>query len=181
MRIDLDPDLLRAFVAVADHRGFTRAARSLNRTQSAVSMQIKRLEAAMAAPLFERGGRAVQLTRQGESLIGYARRILDLNDEAFPTAVETHPHSSSRGAKDDDDGPGQIANPDIAEAEVTEKPELLAYITDEFIFEDFGPGSAVTHPAGHKQPDDENHSDGDADNQWEEPLSGHRNVNTQNG
>jgi DNA-binding transcriptional LysR family regulator len=82
MRIDLDPDLLRAFVAVADHRGFTRGARSLNRTQSAVSMQIKRLEAVMAAPLFERGGRSVQLTRQGESLIGYARRILDLNDEA---------------------------------------------------------------------------------------------------
>jgi DNA-binding transcriptional LysR family regulator len=81
MHVDLDPDLLRAFVAVADHRGFTRAARSLNRTQSAISMQIKRLEAMMAAPLFERG-RAVQLTREGESLIGYARRILDLNDEA---------------------------------------------------------------------------------------------------
>jgi DNA-binding transcriptional LysR family regulator len=83
MPIALDSELLRAFVAVVDHRGFTRAARSLNRTQSAVSMQIKRLEAATAAPLFERGGRAVRLTRAGEALLGYARRILDLNDEAL--------------------------------------------------------------------------------------------------
>src|SRR5690242_11550146 len=77
-----DPDLLRAFVAVVDHGGFTRAARSLNRTQSAVSMQIMRLEGATATPLFERGGRAPVLTRAGEALLGYARRILDLNDEA---------------------------------------------------------------------------------------------------
>ncbi|MBV8652237.1 MAG: LysR family transcriptional regulator [Alphaproteobacteria bacterium] len=83
MPIALDAELLRAFVAVVDHRGFTSAARSLNRTQSAVSMQIKRLEAATAAPLFERAGRAVRLTRSGEALLGYARRILDLNDEAL--------------------------------------------------------------------------------------------------
>src|SRR5438309_4610084 len=106
---------------------------------------------------------------------------LDLQDEAFPTAVETYPHNSSRGAKADHDGPGQIANPDIAEAEVTEKGELLSCLADEFVFEDFGPRAAVTHPGGRKRPDDENHSDRDADNQREEALSGHRNVNAHSG
>ncbi|MGL1437451.1 helix-turn-helix domain-containing protein, partial [Vibrio parahaemolyticus] len=50
----LDPDLLRAFVAVADHRSFTRAAAALNRTQSAVSMQIRRLEDRLQVALFHR-------------------------------------------------------------------------------------------------------------------------------
>jgi hypothetical protein len=51
MQTDIDPDLLRSFIAVADRGGFTRAARSLNRTQSAVSMQIKRLEENVRAAL----------------------------------------------------------------------------------------------------------------------------------
>ncbi|WP_024510915.1 LysR family transcriptional regulator [Bradyrhizobium sp. ARR65] len=78
----LDPDLLKAFVAVADHRSFTRAATSLNRTQSAVSMQIKRLEDRLGVELFQRTKANVDLTPAGEGLLGYARRILLLNDEA---------------------------------------------------------------------------------------------------
>ncbi|HMJ29005.1 MAG TPA: LysR family transcriptional regulator, partial [Xanthobacteraceae bacterium] len=78
----LDPDLLKAFVAVADHRSFTRAAAMLNRTQSAVSMQIKRLEARLQVELFHRSKVNVDLSRAGEGLLGYARRILMLNDEA---------------------------------------------------------------------------------------------------
>lgn len=78
----LDPDLLQAFVAVAEQRSFTRAASSLNRTQSAVSMQIKRLEDRLGAVLFERNRTRVSLSDAGESLIGYARRILALNEEA---------------------------------------------------------------------------------------------------
>jgi DNA-binding transcriptional LysR family regulator len=78
----LDPDLLRAFVAVADHRSFTRAAVLLNRTQSAVSMQIKRLEDRLGVELFHRTKASVALTSAGEGLLGYARRILTLNDEA---------------------------------------------------------------------------------------------------
>ena len=50
----MDPDLLQAFVAVAEHRSFTRAAVALNRTQSAVSMQVKRLEEQVRAELFHR-------------------------------------------------------------------------------------------------------------------------------
>jgi len=78
----LDPDLLKAFVAVADNRSFTRAAAMLNRTQSAVSMQIKRLEDRLGVELFHRTKVNVDLSSAGEGLLGYARRILTLNDEA---------------------------------------------------------------------------------------------------
>ncbi|WP_407146852.1 LysR substrate-binding domain-containing protein [Bradyrhizobium sp. ORS 86] len=78
----LDPDLLRAFVAVADHRSFTRAASALNRTQSAISMQVKRLEERLQAELFHRTTSNVDLSAAGEGLLGHARRILSLNDEA---------------------------------------------------------------------------------------------------
>src|ERR1700710_2787281 len=78
----LDPDLLKAFVAVADQRSFTRAAAVLNRTQSAVSMQIKRLEDRLGVELFHRTKANVDLSSAGEGLLGYARRLLVLNDEA---------------------------------------------------------------------------------------------------
>ena len=78
----LDPDLLKAFVAVADQRSFTRAAAMLNRTQSAVSMQIKRLEERLGVELLHRTKVNVELSSAGEGLLGYARRILVLNDEA---------------------------------------------------------------------------------------------------
>src|SRR3954468_18035880 len=78
----LDLDLLKAFVAVADNRSFTRAAAVLNRTQSAVSMQIKRLEDRLGAELLCRTRAQVDLTAVGEGLLGDARRMLVLNDEA---------------------------------------------------------------------------------------------------
>jgi DNA-binding transcriptional LysR family regulator len=78
----LDPDLLKAFVAVADRCSFTRAASELNRTQASVSMQIKRLEDRLGVVLFRRSRTAVELSAAGERLLGYARRILALNDEA---------------------------------------------------------------------------------------------------
>jgi DNA-binding transcriptional LysR family regulator len=86
--ISLDPDLLRAFVAVADHRSFTRAATTLNRTQSAVSMQIKRLEDRLGVELFNRTKANVDLSAAGEGLLGYARRILTLNEEAIGRLAE---------------------------------------------------------------------------------------------
>lgn len=78
----LDPDLLRAFLAVADQRSFTAAAAALNRTQSAVSSQIKRLEDQLGLKLFARTTTRVDLSAAGEGLIAYARRILSLGDEA---------------------------------------------------------------------------------------------------
>src|SRR6201747_1683180 len=84
----LDPDLLKAFVAVADQRSFTRAAAVLNRTQSAVSMQIKRLEDRLGVELFSRTKANVDLSAAGEGLLGYARRILALNEEAVGRLAE---------------------------------------------------------------------------------------------
>jgi DNA-binding transcriptional LysR family regulator len=79
---DLEIDLLRAFVAVADSGGFTPAADIVGRTQSAVSQKVKRLEEATGKRLFERTSRSLALTRHGDLLLGYARRIIALNDQA---------------------------------------------------------------------------------------------------
>jgi DNA-binding transcriptional LysR family regulator len=78
---DLDIDALRAFTAIVDAGGFTAAAGRVGRTQSAVSVKIKRLEARLGRQLFERTSRSLALTRDGELLLGYARRLLELNDE----------------------------------------------------------------------------------------------------
>jgi DNA-binding transcriptional LysR family regulator len=83
VKADLDLDLLRAFVVVAEAQSFTRAARRLGRVQSAVSMQIKRLEETVGKRLFARSHRGVTLSDEGEVLLGYARRMLLLNEEAL--------------------------------------------------------------------------------------------------
>lgn len=83
MARNLDLTALRAFVTVAELGGVTRAAGQLHLTQSAVSMQVKRLEEALDAPLFVRSGRAMHLTSHGQQLLGYGRRMLDLNDEIW--------------------------------------------------------------------------------------------------
>ncbi|PCJ76173.1 MAG: LysR family transcriptional regulator [Rhodobacteraceae bacterium] len=80
---NLDMTALRAFVTVAETGGVTRAAGQLHLTQSAVSMQVKRLEEAIGQRLLERAGRGVALTGHGEQMLGYGRRILALNDEAW--------------------------------------------------------------------------------------------------
>lgn len=100
--LTLDPDLLQAFVAVAEHRSFTRAAVALNRTQSAVSMQVKRLEERLQAELFHRTRTNVDLSPAGEGLLGYARRILSLNEEAVGRVREQNVEGRVRlGVMDD--------------------------------------------------------------------------------
>src|SRR5574340_1306523 len=77
----LDPDLLRAFVFIAEEGSFTRAGERVGRTQSAVSMQVQRLETLLGQKLFLRGrGGAVELTPHGRLLLGRAREMLALND-----------------------------------------------------------------------------------------------------
>lgn len=83
MARNLDLTALRALVAVTDAGGVTRAAGLLNLTQSAVSMQIKRLEESLDQPFFIRAARRLTLTPEGEQLLAYARRMLSLNDEAL--------------------------------------------------------------------------------------------------
>jgi DNA-binding transcriptional LysR family regulator len=89
MARNLDLTALRSFAAVADAGGVTRAAAQLNLTQSAVSMQLKRLEESLGQALLDRSGRTIALTAQGEQLLAYARRLLALNDEAWGRL--THP------------------------------------------------------------------------------------------
>ena len=80
---DLDIDLLRSFVAVADAKGFTAAGKVLGRTQSAVTVKIQRLEELVDRQLLKRTSRSLALTEEGELLLGYARRILGLHDEGL--------------------------------------------------------------------------------------------------
>jgi DNA-binding transcriptional LysR family regulator len=84
----LETPLLRTLVAVSETGSFTRAAAQVHRTQSAVSMQIKRLEETVGKPLLERNRKQTRLTREGEALIDYARRILILHDEALAAVSE---------------------------------------------------------------------------------------------
>ena len=79
----MDIDHLRTFIAIAETGSFTRAADLVHKTQSAVSMQMKRLEERIAKPIFARDGRASKLTEDGERLLDYARRIVKLNVEAL--------------------------------------------------------------------------------------------------
>lgn len=79
----MDSDLLRSFVAFAECGSFNRAADRIGRTPSAFSMQMKRLEELVDNKLFERDGRNVLLTNDGITFVGYARRILSLQDEAM--------------------------------------------------------------------------------------------------
>lgn len=80
---NMDLTALRSFVAVADTGGVTKAAGVLHLTQSAVSMQLKRLEDALDVQLLDRANRSVTVTGEGEQLLSYARRMLALNDEAY--------------------------------------------------------------------------------------------------
>jgi DNA-binding transcriptional LysR family regulator len=86
---NLDITTLRSFIAVADSGGVTRAASFLNLTQSAVSMQIKRLEESLDLTVLDRQGRGVALTSAGEQLLSYARRIVELNDEVYGKLTNT--------------------------------------------------------------------------------------------
>ncbi len=80
---NLDITTLRSFVAVADQGGVTRAAGFLHLTQSAVSMQLKRLEELLGLELLDRSGRTIALTASGDQLLAYARRMIALNDEVI--------------------------------------------------------------------------------------------------
>ena len=81
----MDLDLLHSFVSVVDAGGFTRAGERVHRTQSTVSQQIRKLESDLGCALFRRIGRQVDLTEDGERLLGYARRMLALSTDIRET------------------------------------------------------------------------------------------------
>jgi DNA-binding transcriptional LysR family regulator len=82
VRTNLDMDVLRTFVTGFELGSFARAAERLGRSQSAVSTQLRKLEDQIGQPLVQRSGRGLTLTTAGENLFSYAKRLLELNDEA---------------------------------------------------------------------------------------------------
>src|SRR5580704_8205839 len=78
----LDTDQLRSFLAIVDTGSFTRASERVHKTQSAVSMHIKRLEERLGRALFDKQGRGVRLSEDGEKLVDYARRMLQIEASA---------------------------------------------------------------------------------------------------
>ncbi len=81
MMPNLDVDQLKTFLAIAESGSFTKAAESVNKTQSAVSMQMKRLEETLGRALFERNGRGSRFTLEGERFVEHARKLVALNNE----------------------------------------------------------------------------------------------------
>lgn len=85
---NLNLDLLRCFVTIADLGSFTRAGERLGRTQSAISLQVKRLEEQLGRPVFVRTARSFALTPEGVRLLGRARQLLRLNDATLAELYE---------------------------------------------------------------------------------------------
>jgi DNA-binding transcriptional LysR family regulator len=79
----LDTDQLRSFLAIVDTGSFTRAAERVNKTQSAVSMHIRRLEEQLGCALFVKQGRGAKLSEEGEKLIDFARRMMQVEAGAL--------------------------------------------------------------------------------------------------
>jgi DNA-binding transcriptional LysR family regulator len=88
-------DILRAFVAVVEARGFTRAAEELGRTQPTISLQVKRLEELVEAPLFKKGGR-FELSSVGEVCFDYGKRLLRLHDDMLDELGRNNPNDAMR-------------------------------------------------------------------------------------
>lgn len=126
----LESELLRTFLAIAEAGNVTRAAETLGRTQSAISMQVKRLEDMVRAPLFERGPRGVTLSPDGLRLVPYAQRIVGLIDETT-SAMRSSPL----------DGPVRVGIPE--EYTQTVLPRALA------AFAECHPATEVTVLCGH--------------------------------
>lgn len=102
MAAPLDLDQLQTFMAIAATGSFTKAADEVHRTQSAVSMQMRRLEERLGKPLFEKDGRSNRLTDEGERLLTYAHRMLQLNRETLAAFDDTQLQGSIRIGTPDD-------------------------------------------------------------------------------
>ena len=93
----LDPDLVRTLVLIAEEKSFTRAAERVGRTQSAVSLQVQRLEALVGRALVVRGkGGRIELTRSGEELVRRGKELLALNDDIVRALQAQPAHGALR-------------------------------------------------------------------------------------
>lgn len=161
-RPSLDLDLLQAFVAVAEQRSFTRAAVQLHRTQSAVSMQVQRLEARVGTRLLRRAKNTVEPTLAGERLLDDARRMLALNDEAVQRVRGDRPEGRVRIGVMQDYGTQWL--PAVLARFMAAHPSIEVEMTT---------GLTATMPARLGHDLDlaivmHSHGDGDADLLWQE-------------
>lgn len=90
MPVNLPTNLLRSFVAIVDTGSMLNASEQVFVTQSALSLQIKRLEELLQQSLFHRDGRRLTLTAAGDLMLGYARKVLNLHDEAVAAVSAGH-------------------------------------------------------------------------------------------
>ncbi|QCI63911.1 LysR substrate-binding domain-containing protein [Phreatobacter stygius] len=138
---NIDIDLLRCFVTIAELRSFTRAAAALFRTQSTISTQIRRLEELAGQTLLQRSPHEVQLTRIGEDFLAYARRIVALHDEALDVVNAKRVSGTVRLAVMDDYA--TIVLPDTLARFVRSHPEVELEVTTGFtrdLLNDLGSG-----------------------------------------
>jgi len=125
----LDIDQLQTFVAIVDNGSFTRAAEQVFKTQSAVSMQMRRLEDRIGKQLFTKDGRGVRLTDEGDKLLNYARRIIRLNNEAIAAFDDNRLEGSIRIGTPDDYADRYM--PDIINRFAKSHPNVELYIVCE--------------------------------------------------
>lgn len=109
-RINLDLDVLRTLVTGIELGSFARAADRLGRSTSAVSAQLKKLETQVGAPVLRKAGRGVALTATGDIVFAYARRLLELNDEAVHAVREAGLEGAVRLGVLEDFGENVLAN-----------------------------------------------------------------------
>lgn len=128
-----DFDLLRTFVAVVDNAGFTRAGERVGRTQSTVSLQIKKLEGNLGRRVFERDGRDLRLTPDGELLLPYARQLLQLADEARSRLLEAEVEGVVRLGTPEDFA--TVYLPDVLARFARTHPRVTLDVTCNFSFD----------------------------------------------
>jgi len=126
MSSPLDIDQLQTFVAIADAGSFTKAADRVFKTQSAVSMQMRRLEERIRKPLFVKDGRGNRLTPEGEKLLNYARRMIRLNNEAVAAFDDNRLEGTLRIGTPDDYADRYM--PEIIQRFARSHPNVELYI-----------------------------------------------------
>ncbi|GGX71985.1 LysR family transcriptional regulator [Streptomyces minutiscleroticus] len=124
-----DPSQLRTFLAVAQTLSFTQAARRLGLRQSTVSQHVRRLEAASGRTLFSRDTHSVELTEDGEAMLGFARRILDAHEQAAAFFTGTRLRGRLRFGASEDFVLTRL--PEILEAFRHDHPEVDLELTVE--------------------------------------------------
>ncbi|EKF40559.1 transcriptional regulator, LysR family protein [Nitratireductor indicus C115] len=123
---NIETSLLRTFATIAETRSFTRSAQLLFRTQSAITMQMQKLEDVLGCKLTYKSGRTIQLTNEGEALLPYALEILRLNDAVQSDIKSMRRHSEIRVGTSDDYA--VILLPRVLEAFTLENPDITMTI-----------------------------------------------------